>query len=268
MNQLNGTAIVKPSEETALVAKAKDLQRRGSSTSWELADTYSELSERGWTQQRIAEECGANRSTVCKFIACAKKCSVLNNRPPFWEAFAEANGEKPKSDPHVSHNSGLNEWYTPPEYIDAAREVLGTIDLDPATSSLAQNIVKAKKIYTAKDDGLSHIWEGRVWLNPPYGSDLIGQFVEKLCVAVESGEVPEAIMLVNNATETTWFQRASKSCSGICYHAGRIKFIDEYGEPSRSPLQGQAFLYFGDEPDRFFAAFKNYGFCTRVYRDI
>jgi Protein of unknown function (DUF3102) len=45
---------------------------------------------------------------------------------------------------HVSANTGMPEWYTPPLYLDAARRVLGRIDLDPASSTVAQEAVRAK----------------------------------------------------------------------------------------------------------------------------
>lgn len=71
---------------------------------------------------------------------------------------------KDKKQPHVSHNSGENEWYTPAEFIEAARRVMGEIDLDPASSDIAQETVKANKYYTIDDDGLEQEWSGRVWI--------------------------------------------------------------------------------------------------------
>jgi phage N-6-adenine-methyltransferase len=165
---------------------------------------------------------------------------------------------------HVGANTGVPEWYTPAEYIEAARRVLGGIDLDPATSETAQKTVKASFYFTVDDDGLSHSWKGRVWLNPPYSADLVGKFVGKLCEHIRAGEVPAALLLVNNATETQWFQPAARQSSALCFPAGRIRFLDEQGDATGAPLQGQALLYFGDNLQGFCDVFAGFGFCAIV----
>jgi phage N-6-adenine-methyltransferase len=168
--------------------------------------------------------------------------------------------EKPS--PHVSNNSGNNEWYTPPEFIEAARDVLGSIDLDPASSEYANKNVKAKKFYTIEDNGLEKKWAGRVWMNPPYALGLVDKFAEKLRSSVDAGSVTGAIVLVNNATETGWFRIISGMASAVCFPQSRIRFLSPDGELG-SPLQGQAFLYIGDDVKSFKRVFEKFGLVWR-----
>lgn len=81
---------------------------------------------------------------------------------------------------HLAGGTGATHWLTPPEYIEAARAVLGRIDLDPATHPEAQEWIKARQFYTRRDNGLSRDWRGRVWLNPPYARAEIAPFIDKL----------------------------------------------------------------------------------------
>ena len=104
--------------------------------------------------------------------------------------------------------TGEVEWYTPSRYIYAARAVMGSIDLDPATHAAAQQTVQASSYYTSDDEGLSQQWHGRVWLNPPYAQPLMPQFVAKLVEEVGDGRVTQAICLTHNYTDTAWFHQA------------------------------------------------------------
>lgn len=70
----------------------------------------------------------------------------------------------------VQHLSASFEHYTPVEVIEAARTVLGKIDLDPASCKQAQKLVKAGKWYGLPADGLAANWFGNVFLNPPGGT--------------------------------------------------------------------------------------------------
>jgi len=161
--------------------------------------------------------------------------------------------------PHVSRNTGNNEWYTPAKYIEAARQVMGCIDLDPASSDKANEIVKAARYYTVNNDGRRQPWRGNVWMNPPYAQPLIAEFCDLLLQKYQSGEVGQACVLVNNATETLFYQDMLKTCEAVCFIKGRVKFLDEQGMDSGAPLQGQTILYFGDHVVEFGIMFEPFG---------
>lgn len=165
--------------------------------------------------------------------------------------------------PHVSFNSGNNEWYTPSNIIEAARTAMGSIDVDPASNDIAQQTVKAETYYTAETNGLDKEWTGNVWLNPPYASDLIGKFIDKL--VSEKKNYNQAVVLVNNATETEWFNKIVSISSMVCFPKSRVRFYMPDGKTG-APLQGQAILYIGDNTDRFYEAYKEIGWVATLYR--
>ncbi|MBQ2263233.1 MAG: hypothetical protein II336_17965 [Loktanella sp.] len=181
------------------------------------------------------------------------------NETRAWQETAEA-PERPKLDQkkaHVANNSGNNEWYTPAPFVEAARAVMGGFDLDPASSEIANRTVQADRIFTQDDDGLKQDWPiGRVWMNPPYAQPLMGQFADKFAAEIRKGS--EGVVLVNNATETAWFQTIAAECSAICFPKTRIRFLDPDGNPG-APLQGQAIIYCGPDVDAFKEAFGAFG---------
>jgi len=159
---------------------------------------------------------------------------------------------------HVGENSGENEWYTPAAYVEAARAVMGDIDLDPASNAVANDVVGASVFYDADRNGLAHEWFGRVWMNPPYAQPACAHFCQKLVAHFEADTVTEACVLVNNATETEWFQGVAQRAVAVCFPNGRIRFWHPEREEG-APLQGQAVLYLGPHPTAFRHQFGRFG---------
>jgi hypothetical protein len=165
---------------------------------------------------------------------------------------------------HQGQTSSLSEdWYTPPKYLDAVREVFGgTIDLDPMSCVEANQYVRAVRIYTAEVDGLSHPWDGHVYLNPPWGGS-VGpgsvkrRAITKLISGYELGQVKAAVVCLNaNATTTSWF--APLLSYHICFPNHRVEHWGPGGKGG-APNSGTVFIYLGAAPQRFAEVFRQFG---------
>ena len=150
--------------------------------------------------------------------------------------------------------SGNNEWYTPAEWIEMARSAMGSIDVDPASNATAQHTVQAAEWYDQERDGLKHNWPGNVWLNPPYARGLIDVFIDKLVAQFQSGTTKQAVVLVDNRTDTRWFHILCSAASAVAFTKGRVNFYNETVESS-SPTNGSVFVYLGPCVQAFKQAF-------------
>ena len=156
-------------------------------------------------------------------------------------------------------NKNVNiEWYTPLDIIQTVRRVIGRINLDPASSEVAQQNVKADKYFSKECNGLNQFWQGNVFCNPPYGANT-KHFMDK---CVSSSYVNHAIFLVNR-TGAAWYldRLAGDYWSVICRVRKRIAFLDQNGVVQTSPRYYNDILYHGPYIELFCNEFKKYGEC-------
>jgi len=114
---------------------------------------------------------------------------------------------------HQSANMKKDEWLTPPEIVAS----LGDFALDPC-SPIKRPWDTAFTHYDMNIDGLSTPWIGRVWLNPPYGSNT-GKWLKKL---YEHGD---GIALIFARTETKmFFEWVWEKAHAVLFLKGRLYF--------------------------------------------
>jgi len=158
---------------------------------------------------------------------------------------------------HINQTSGDVEYYTPPAIIEAACLVMGTIDLDPASSVAANERVKAVRIFTEQDDGLNQEWHGRVWMNHPFGKKMNAKWIAKLGEEYRSGRVQEALCITYACTSEKWFQPLLLRPQ--CFLCPRTNYHLPDGSVKKGVTKGSVVSYFGSSLDSFSKAFAALG---------
>jgi hypothetical protein len=128
---------------------------------------------------------------------------------------------------HQSARMKNDEWLTPPEIL----KPLGIFDLDPC-APIVRPWPTARRHFTKEDDGLEKTWEGRVFLNPPFGSEAFSWMMRM-------HDHDNGIALLAARTETKmFFQWVWNSASAICFVRGRPHF--HFVDGSRAPFNSGA----------------------------
>lgn len=151
-----------------------------------------------------------------------------------------------------------DDWYTPRWVIALASEALGGIDLDPFSSEKANETVMAARYFTALDDARTKSWrtgrkrnsaayKNRVFMNPPYSRGLCSEAVNKLLLEIDNGNVTDAVVLVNNMTDTKWFRSMADKADRYCFFTGRIGFVNAAGQTVSGNTRGQVLFLFSKD---------------------
>jgi DNA N-6-adenine-methyltransferase (Dam) len=136
-------------------------------------------------------------------------------------------GEQDIGGHQLPYQGRTDEWLTPPEIVQS----LGSFDLDPS-SPIIRPWPTASEHLTTEDNGLLRRWEGRVWLNPPYGPDT-GKWLARLA------EHGDGIALIFARTETEMFHRYGwEKADAMLFLRGRLHF--HYVDGSRAKANAGA----------------------------
>ena len=175
------------------------------------------------------------------------------------------------------HSCDSPEWYTPAVFVEAARELMGGIDLDPASDEGANRIVKAARYFSEQEDGLLQPWFGRVFLNPPGG--LVDEFWKYLTEEFVIGRVEQAVWIGYSLEQLQTLQQAlavfTPMDKPICVTAKRIAFVENEAKRAAriqkllaagkspnaksSPSHSNYITYLGSNVEGFERAFLKFG---------
>ena len=163
----------------------------------------------------------------------------------------------------INPRASFQDYFTPCEIVNAAREAMGDIDLDPASHWGANKEHKIPHYYDRTTSAFDNPWFGRVWLNPPYGEN--GPWFDEIVRYVTAGEVSQLCMLSPMWAFTTRIARpVIELSSAMIVLSPTPKFWGNENPDKVGSNQPHAIIYIGDHPDRFTSAMRPFGIPARL----
>lgn len=137
---------------------------------------------------------------------------------------------------HLGAVTGTDEYYTPKYIFDALecefdQDVASPIDLTHVR-------VPAKEFINA--ESLDMVWNGFVWMNPPFsGRDGKQIWLDKI------HEHGNGIALTPDRTSAPWWAVAARRADALMFITGKVKFIRADGTTAGSPANGTTLFAHG-----------------------
>jgi len=164
--------------------------------------------------------------------------------------------DDPWADVYTAEPGG-GDFYTGPKYIEPMHELYGgPPDLDPASCREANDVIKARRFFSERENGLLQEWHGSIWLNPPFG--LWNGWAAKALGEWHSGRVTQMCLLLSARSSTDKaVHPLIREADAIMVTNGRIPFWGP--KATSSPDDGHLVLYFGPNRERFADVYRYVG---------
>jgi phage N-6-adenine-methyltransferase len=139
------------------------------------------------------------------------------------------------------YSSNKGNWGTPDDFFNKLNAQYG-FDLDPCADDINH---KCENYFTEESNGLEQDWNGKVFMNPPYGRK-IGLWIQKAYDETQNGNASFVVCLLPARTDTKWFHEIC-TLGEIIFIKGRLKF---QGAKDAAPFPSMLVI-FRQEPTAF-----------------
>ena len=117
----------------------------------------------------------------------------------------------------VVHFSSETDMLATPKYFFDRLNLEFNFDLDVCAN---HENAKCKRYFTESDNGLLQKWSGSVWMNPPYGREIVN-WIRKAYESAQEGAT--VVCLIPSRTDASWWHDYCMN-GEIRFVRGRLKF--------------------------------------------